>query len=509
MRPLEKALLELTERAEPLPLDVLINRIETQLTLEGGLSADTGHEEAPKARTKTGVIMQAPTQHETTEPHPTTPQPLRSRRAWAFAAAFILIVVAVGIAALLLRGDNAPVTDEPAPPTTIAATTPDQETNEGALPPGIEQLKWTRVAGDAAVFAPGEHAWINSVTSGGPGLVAVGAGPAIWTSVDGYEWSIALLDDPFEDESQGRIVEPLEILSVTATESGLYAVGWGGWGSVDPEGGWGVTSIMWTSPDGTNWTAVPFYQIPFLFSDIVEGGPGLVATGRDYKAHGPYEAEVWTSREGMVWTRTQVERPSLGDIGEVTVGQSGLVAVGQSGDDAAVWTSQDATVWTRVPHDETVFGGPGYQTMSSVTVGGPGLVAVGGDQGRAAVWTSPDGNRWTRIPHDETAFGGLEPHPDWGPDFDPPMKDVIATDSGLVAVGEQIVGVEPGSRAPGETVGDPLGQATVWTSRDGTTWSRIPCPEYETTMNSVAEGGPGLIAVGSYEGQAAVWVAQP
>jgi hypothetical protein len=292
--------------------------------------------------------------------------------------------------------------------------------------------------------------------------------------------------------------------SVTATESGLYAVGWGGYASLDPEGGWGVTSIVWTSPDGTDWTAVPLYQIqiyqiPILFSDIVEGGPGLVATGQD---------EVWTSRDGTVWTRA--DGPiGRANIGEVIVGGPGLVAVGQSGSDAAVWTSQDGTTWTRVPHDEAVFGGPGYQTMSSITVGGPGLVAVGGDRGLAAVWTSPDGDRWTRIPHDEAAFGSLVPHPDWGPDFDPPMKDVIATDAGLIAVGEQIVGVDPGSRAPGETVGDPLGQATVWTSRDGTTWSRIPYPESEMTMNSVAEGGPGLIAVGSYEGQAAVWVARP
>ena len=367
------------------------------------------------------------------------------------------------------------------------------------------------------MFAPADYAWINSVISGGPGLVAVGAvsnptidevgGPAVWTSPDGYEWSIALLDNSFEDESQGRLVEPFEMQSVTATESGLYAVGWGGYAGLDPEGGWGVTSIVWTSPDGTDWTAVPLYQIP-IFSDIVEGGPGLVATGQD---------EVWTSREGTVWTRADGPRSSLGDtrssagdIGEVTVGGPGLVAVGQSAfGDAAVWTSREGTTWTRVPHDETVFGRPGYQTMSSVTVGGPGLVAVGGDRGLAAVWTSPDGSRWTRIPHDEAAFGGFVPHPDWGPDFDPPMKDVIATDSGLVAVGMQIVGVAPGSRASGETVGDPLGQATVWTSRDGTTWSRTSYPKSEGTMNSVVEGGPGLIAVGSYERQAAVWVARP
>ena len=47
--------------------------------------------------------------------------------------------------------------------------------------------------------------------------------------------------------------------------------------------------------------------------------------------------------------------------------------------EAAVWTSPDGITWSRVPHDETVFGGDGIQHMTSVTVGGPGLVAVGAD----------------------------------------------------------------------------------------------------------------------------------
>ena len=57
--------------------------------------------------------------------------------------------------------------------------------------------------------------------------------------------------------------------------------------------------------------------------------------------------------------------------------------------------------WSRVPHDETVFGGPGKQSMVDVTVGGPGFVAVGSSESEAseseaseseaAVWASIDG----------------------------------------------------------------------------------------------------------------------
>jgi hypothetical protein len=100
----------------------------------------------------------------------------------------------------------------------------------------------------------------------------------------------------------------------------------------------------------------------------------------------------------------------------VTVGGPGLVAVGwdwSGGDiDAAVWTSPDGVTWSRVPHDESIFGGPGFQEILSVAVGGPGLVAVGLDEAGgdrdAVVWTSPDGITWSRVPHDESIFGGAD-----------------------------------------------------------------------------------------------------
>ena len=87
-------------------------------------------------------------------------------------------------------------------------------------------------------------------------------------------------------------------------------------------------------------------------------------------------------------------------------------------------------VWTRIAHDETVFGGPGDQQMGSVTVWEGGLVAVGSDRSGgdldAAVWTSADGVTWTRIPHDETVFGGPG---------NQQMGSVTTWEGGLVAVG--------------------------------------------------------------------------
>ena len=174
---------------------------------------------------------------------------------------------------------------------------------------------------------------------------------------------------------------------------------------------------------------------------VIVGGPGLVAVGRAGS-----DAAVWTSPDGIAWSRVPHDEAVFGGGGEgqlmqsVTVGGPGFVAVGQDHVTAAVWTSPDGITWSQVPHDEAVFGGGGPgQSMGGVTVGGPGLVAVGGDSSRgqdAAVWTSPDGITWSRIPDDEMVFGGTGAYH---------MHDVIAAGSGLVAVGDG------GDDAPGES----------------------------------------------------------
>jgi hypothetical protein len=135
-----------------------------------------------------------------------------------------------------------------------------------------------------------------------------------------------------------------------------------------------------------------------------------------------------------------------------------LVAVGyddSGGDaDAAVWTSEDGLTWARVPHSETVFGGPSDQRMNSVTVGDDGqLVAVGVDfgidDGVAAVWTSPDGVSWTRVAHDEDVFGGQGTLS---------MADVVGGGPGYVAVGSEFHLT--------------WWEAAAWTSEDGLVWKR-------------------------------------
>ena len=153
-----------------------------------------------------------------------------------------------------------------------------------------------------------------------------------------------------------------------------------------------------------------------------------------------------------------------------------------------MWTSVDGNTWNRVPHDEAVFGGGGNPAMLSVTAGGPGLVAVGRSNSGTPVWTSNDGITWSRVPDGDSMRYGV-------------LRSVTSGGPGLVAVGW----------ASG---------ATVWTSTDGIIWSpALAGPAAEDvfggeglqSINSIAAGDDGLVAVGATEvfnsgdKDAAVW----
>jgi hypothetical protein len=214
-----------------------------------------------------------------------------------------------------------------------------------------------------------------------------------------------------------------------------------------------------------------------------------VAVGRDGN-DGALNAAVWTSSNGIDWTRVPDDDAVFGGSGSqamfgVAASESGLVAVGydaSGGDaDAAVWTSSDGTSWTRVAHDESVFGGADDQDMLSITAGGPGFVAVGDDyasgESDGAVWTSPDGVTWKRVTG--AALGGVDTQI---------IESVAAAGSDLVAVGYEYSGSD--------------WDGVVWMSSDGASWTRAADPgsalagSNNEALLGVTAGGSGLIAVG-------------
>ena len=412
------------------------------------------------------------------------PVPANPGRGWLTAvAAAATVLVLVGGAALLLRvtGEGSPV-----------ATTPQIDS--------LSSLTWSRVPYDEVAFGPGFEQGMASVTVGGPGLVAVGgAGPgedrewraAVWTSPDGIAWSRV----PHNEALFGRAI----MNSITVGGPGLVAVGTA---TLDPDYD---GAAVWTSPDGITWSRVPYNEAVFggaTIQSVTAGGPGLVAVGWDGHPHGGISnAVVWTSVDGITWSRVPHNEAVFGrDDGQwmwsVTTGGPGLVAVGFDSSGAAVWTSIDGITWSRVPHNEAVFG---VGEMRSVTAGGPGLVAVGAPHGansHAVVWTSVDGITWSQVPHNEAVFGEAS------------MSSVTVAGPGLVAVGG--------------TGNLRLGAAQVWTSPDGIAWSRVYNEAVFTgrrdiEMRSVTAGGPGLVVVGAdgndagFVGDydAAVWVAEP
>jgi len=447
---------------------------------------------------------------------------MRSTLGWLFALLFVLgacssVASSKGLAASVDRADGLASTP---PPEATEILEEEIAALRGRLQGTPLPIGWSRIPHDEAVFGDegGEEMW--SVVSGGPGLVAVGVSgaedgtnAAVWTSVDGITWSRVPHDMDVFGEAEMR--------SVTVGGPGLVAVGLGG-SSYDDN--W--DAAVWTSVYGIVWSRVPHDMDVFGEAEmrgVTVGGPGLVAVGQDGTGYtdegrpGRRDAAVWTSVDGITWSRVPFDEtvfggPSNQSMVSVTVGGPGLVAVGWDDGNAAVWTSVDGIAWSRVPHDESVFGRVGRPSMVSVTAGGPGLVAVGSDASDAAVWTSIDGLTWSRVPHDESVFGepGLLR-----------MTAVTATESGLVAVGFE----RPGGTSPvGFGVDDIVEAAAVWTSIDGITWVRVPHDQTaygaqdNQEMLSVTVWGRGLVAVGQvgaayYRGypslHAAVWVTTP
>ena len=399
-------------------------------------------------------------------------------------------------------------------------TTESPTTTTTVAEPG---LMWARVPHDASVFGDSSYDQsVQGVVAGGPGLVAVGSDAsggdsgypdpdaAVWTSVDGLAWARVPHDEAVfggtcpqnsygNDCAQG-------MYGLAAGGPGLVAVGYE---SDSP--GMEENAAVWTSADGLTWTQVRHDEAVFGGPDnqsmvgVVAGGPGLVAVGYD-ESSGDRDAAAWTSVDGVTWTRVPHDEAVFGGPGwqameGVAAGGPGLVAVGYDASDrgAAVWTSDDGLAWTQAPYDAAVFGS---LQLESVAAAVPGLVAVGSDSSGgdpdAAVITSADGLVWRRVPHDESIFGG----PSWQG-----MYGVAATGFGVVAVGH-------------DRSGDDW-DAVAWTSADGLAWARARSDGgfggwYDQGMYCVTAGGPGVVAVGYADGQgiyaetnAAIWVGSP
>jgi hypothetical protein len=165
----------------------------------------------------------------------------------------------------------------------------------------------------------------------------------------------------------------------------------------------------------------------------------------------------------------------------IVPGGDGLVAIGFDGAfGSLLWTSaDDGQTWSDItPADFASIGIASVVEFDGMLVGVGRGDTINVDAEQAAVYLSDDGVAWRKVETAEQLVGQ--------------MIDVVATDDGLFAVG----GV-PGADSAG-----------IWHSTDAETWTRVGGDLEHAFLWSIAEGGPGLVAVGwrrNPEPDLAVW----
>jgi photosystem II stability/assembly factor-like uncharacterized protein len=371
-------------------------------------------------------------------------------------------------------------------------------------PANLPPEAWSRLRPDPAPD--------GVLVSAGPGLVAVGASDRaeVWTSSDGRTWT----------RVPGQQLGPGSIWDVTAGGPGLVAVGTNdnetarilGQQTPGP-----VHAVIWTSENGLTWTRLPddpvFRDTPFATA-VVAGGPGVVAVG----AHNV----AWFSSDGTTWD--MAAPPPIpadvypGDDGrhpqiyltDVAASSDHLVAIGwamlnDNSEVPVIWASADGTRWANVLLDPEVF--PLGGAIRAVAGGPDGFVAIGSlSNERPAIWTSADGEHWRLVwPGRKALASPLT------------LNSVTAGDGGYVAVGTGL-GEARYLCANGDE-NCAYDEAIVLTSVDGETWVRVPsAPVFRVgdprdpeghegaAMSTVAPWGSRYVSLGTYENEPTVWI---
>jgi hypothetical protein len=244
-----------------------------------------------------------------------------------------------------------------------------------------------------------------------------------------------------------------------------------------------------TMPPGDQRTH-PILRVPgqAIMADVAPiAGRGLLAVGY---VPPTWYAAAWTSTDGTSWAMHELDPTTFTfAVSVATAADGSAVAVGRSGPLPVAWTSADGATWQR--ESVPVLGSDGVaERMTTVVATDHGYVA-GGSVGpelferHARFWTSPDGHTWQPVADDAAAFAGAE------------VRSITRFAGGLVAVG--VVGT---AQKPEDAV--------AWTSKDGTSWTRVDDPALKNGVAVSVTPMPagGVVAVGSDPGrrEAVAWV---
>jgi hypothetical protein len=271
--------------------------------------------------------------------------------------------VAFGISDLAVNGDRvAAVVDNSRGGSSGIASSPDGE-------------NWTyTILSDGADDPP----WPQSIVAyGADGFIVTGSdsvsGDVVWSTTDGEEYQLVYEGSGLESGGSfrtraaagQRVVLGTEFGELLVTQDGetwelipqlagvdgageacsyvsLDALAYGPAGFV-AVGGCGQYGTAWISSDGLNWSQVPhdgevFGEAAWL-SSIAASDRGYVAGGNSGPGGEVRAPTVWTSPDGVDWTRMVLEATVAEDTGVLGVAlhENTLVAVGWIDDEAAIW----------------------------------------------------------------------------------------------------------------------------------------------------------------------------
>lgn len=314
---------------------------------------------------------------------------------------------------------------------------------------------------------PGPDVDLREVLWNGKQFLAVGVGDSIFTSLDGAQWA----------------------LRTRGLGGTLNSVVWTGTYYL----GMGHSQYIQTSADGITWSSRNG-QASINYSGVAWSGTTFVAVGRDLRK----EYEVYTSDDGLAWTRRRLDSLIVRPMTSVVWTGKEFIAIDQ---ERGTYRSDDGVKWTRGPILEgdtwlTSLAWTGSQLVAVGTSGtlhfsadgtswarrtlgttdrlnsviwtGTQFVAVGL---RQAILTSPDGIHWTSR---RSAMKGS-------------LRDVVWTGAQLVSVGYDAA---PGSQEA---------RQLILTSPDGIAWTSQTLPNTISDLSAVLWTGKTIYVVGNTE----------
>jgi DNA-directed RNA polymerase specialized sigma24 family protein len=304
----------------------------------------------------------------------------------------------------ILQGEVAAVTQGPAG---FAALVHDYSRGQEqtVLLLSDDGLEWT----GGAVPQPTGEGWVGYLAGTGDFYVTLGsrwawAGgsevPVVSTSTDGVTWDTVELPDDDTVEAGGMAI-PLgtSVFGLVGDDTQLTVYG-SQYAEFDvmslvqqalpPEAsldmGWTVENgqLVLMGRDGSVTSRLSATDLgidPQILSLMAGGRPVL-----------------WTSPDGKDWSREYPDVPTGEGFAQVASNPTARVAMIYGGFNPELWTGSDDTSWERADLPATAL-------VAGVTTVNGHLVAYGSDGGGAQVWISDDGATWEPVGDD--GWGGL------------------------------------------------------------------------------------------------------